>query len=70
MNQRMDSIVKQAKRTGRKVAQRLKQEDAPMLAKVCASRQEEKESSQIRVWGPYQEGAAQVPTEGVGSGEC
>ena len=56
MKQRMDSIVKQAKRTGRKFAQRLKQEDAPMLAKVCASRQEEKESFQIRVWGPYQEG--------------
>lgn len=58
MKQRMDSIVKQAKRTGSKVSQRLKQEDAPMLAKVCALRQEEKESSRIRVWGPYQEGAA------------
>ena len=65
MNQRMDSIVKRAKRTGRKVAQRLKQEDAPTLAKVCASRHEGKGILPDSCLGALSGRRDQVSTEGV-----
>ncbi len=56
MNRSIDKIVKQAKRAGRKVVKRREAADAPTLAKVCAKHQESKQTPQIRVWGPYQEG--------------
>ena len=56
MNRSIDTVVKQARRTGKRVAQRLKEQETLALAKVCAAREENKSPPTLRVWGPYPEG--------------
>jgi hypothetical protein len=55
MNRSLDKIVKQAKRTGRKVARRLSLSETGVLKKVVEKRESEQETRAVRVWGPYQE---------------
>ena len=55
MNRSIDTVMKQARRTGKRVAQRLKEQETLALAKVCAAREQGKVSPTLRVWGPYQE---------------
>lgn len=58
MNQRIDRVMKDAKRTKQKVSMQLRKEDSPSISRLGAKREKEKESEQtpIRVWGPYQDG--------------
>ena len=56
MNRSIDTVMKQARRTGKRVAQRLKEQETLSLAKVCAAREENKSPPMLRVWGPYPEG--------------
>ncbi|MBL9044502.1 MAG: tyrosine-type recombinase/integrase [Myxococcales bacterium] len=55
MNRKIDSIVKQANRASKRAARLRSQTETPTLTKLCAQRQEEKESPPLRVWGPYQD---------------
>ena len=57
MNRSIDSLslVKQAKRTGKRVAQRLQREKTATLGKLCAEREYAGEAPTFRVWGPYLE---------------
>ncbi len=57
MNRSLDKIVKQAKRTGRKVARRRSLSETEVLKKVVEKRESEQETRTVRVWGPYQESA-------------
>ncbi|MBL9045269.1 MAG: tyrosine-type recombinase/integrase [Myxococcales bacterium] len=57
MNRSIDTVVKQARRTGKRVAQRLREQETQALAQVCAAREQGKAPPPtLRVWGPYQEG--------------
>ena len=56
MDRSIDTVMKQARRTGKRVAQRLKEQETLALAKVCAAREENKSPLTLRVWGPYPEG--------------
>ena len=55
MNRSIDDLVKQAKRTGKRVAQRLQREKTATLGKLCAERELAGEAPSFRVWGPYLE---------------
>ena len=55
MNRSIDSIVRQAKRTGKHVAQRLQREQTRTLGKFCAEREVADETPKLRIWGPYKE---------------
>ena len=50
----LDNIARQAKATGRRVARKLKQQSAPMVAKLCEEREAAKVVN-LRVWGPYED---------------
>ncbi|MBL9040462.1 MAG: tyrosine-type recombinase/integrase [Myxococcales bacterium] len=57
MNRSIDAVMKQARRTGKRVAQRLREQETQALAQVCAAREQGKAPPPtLRVWGPYQEG--------------
>ncbi len=58
MNRSIDKLMKQAKRSKRKVEIQLRRNDAPRLSKLCEQHEQEKQSLTIpiRVWGPYQDG--------------
>ena len=55
MNRSLDSIVKQAKRTGKRVVQQLQREKTATLGKLCAERELADELPKLRIWGPYKE---------------
>ena len=50
----LDNIARQAKATGRRVARKIKQQAAPMVAKLCEEREAAKVVN-LRVWGPYED---------------
>ena len=57
MNRSIDTVMKQARRTGKRVAQRLREQETQALSQVCAAREQGKAPPPtLRVWGPYQEG--------------
>ena len=53
----LDNIARQAKATGRRVARKIKQQAAPMVAKLCEEREAAKVVN-LRVWGPYEDNAS------------
>ena len=55
MNRLFDSIVKQAKRTGKRVAHQLQREKTATLGKLCVERELADETPKLRIWGPYKE---------------
>ena len=55
MNRTIDNLVKQAKWTGRKVAQQLRLSETEARKKVDGKRNIAKESHSLRLLGPYQE---------------
>ena len=68
MNRSIDTVVKQARRTGKRVAQRLREQETQALAQVCAAREPGKAPTTLRVWGPYQEGDQRFRLKVVESG--
>lgn len=55
MNRSLEHIVKQARRTGNRVAQQQKREQTSTLRAYCDEREATDSSPKLRIWGPYRE---------------